>query len=887
MKDGTASTQPKTILLKDYQVPEYLPESVHLTFVLQPEATTVSSQIRMQRNPESTTVGESMTLDGQDLELISISIDGRLLAENEYEIAEESLTIHQVPARFVLAIETRTQPEKNTSLEGLYQSSGNYCTQCEAEGFRKITYYPDRPDVMSVFTVRMEANKSAFPILLSNGNLQESGELADNCHYAVWHDPHKKPAYLFALVAGDLAHIEDSFTTMSGKVVKLAIYTESHNIDQCGHAMRSLQRSMKWDEEVYGREYDLELYNIVAVDDFNMGAMENKGLNVFNSKYVLARPDTATDTDFINVEAVIGHEYFHNWSGNRVTCRDWFQLSLKEGFTVFRDQSFTGDMTSHAVKRIDDVNTLRNHQFPEDAGPLAHPIRPESYVEINNFYTATVYEKGAEVVRMIYNFLGKEAFRKGTDLYFKRHDGQAVTTEDFVKAMEDANGRDFSQFKLWYSQAGTPKLEVSDHYDADTQIYTLSVKQSRKPINGQDISSPLHIPLAIGLLTEDGREMGLQLQAESDSTVTSRVLDVTENEQSFIFSNITERPIPSLLRGFSAPVSLQYDYSNEQLAFLMAHDVDPFNRWEAGQKLMAGVILKAMKASLNGNKMVLDKTLETVVKKVLLEPADDKALEARVLTLPSETYLAELCDEVDPEAIHKARRFVKHGLAQALRSEWIQSYQNNRLMGDYNLASSAMGQRSFTNVALSYLMELEDPAVSQMCALQYEESNNMTDAIAALSAMVNTESPARERFLNMFYDRWQGENLVVDKWFQVQATSQSSDTLERVLNLQNHPAFTLKNPNRMRSLLGAFCMANPHHFHSSDGRGYQLLADTVLALNATNPQIAARLLKSIGQWRKLEPGRQQLVEVQLQRIMDTEGLSKDVFEVASKSLVKA
>lgn len=873
MKD--ASEQPQTIFLKDYQVPEYLPESVHLSFILEPEATTVRSQIRIQRNPASTTATESMTLDGQELELVAVSIDGRQLAENEYDVAEESLTIHQVPERFVLAIETRTHPEQNTSLEGLYQSSGNYCTQCEAEGFRKITFYPDRPDVMSVFTVRIEANRSDYPVLLSNGNLQETGELEDNRHYAVWHDPHKKPAYLFALVAGDLAHIEDSYTTMSGKQVQLCIYTEAHNIDQCEHAMRSLQRSMQWDEEVYGREYDLDIYNIVAVDDFNMGAMENKGLNVFNSKYVLARPDTATDTDFINVEAVIGHEYFHNWSGNRVTCRDWFQLSLKEGFTVFRDQSFTGDMTSHAVKRIDDVNTLRNHQFPEDAGPLAHPIRPESYVEINNFYTATVYEKGAEVVRMIYNLLGKEGFRKGTDLYFERHDGQAVTTEDFVQAMEDATGRDLKQFRLWYSQAGTPKLEVSDHYDAATTTYTLTVLQSRKAINGQDTSLPLHIPLAIGLLAADGREL------------VNQVLDLRENRQEFVFTEMAEAPLPSLLRGFSAPVSLHYDYSKEQLAFLMAHDGDAFNRWEAGQKLMAEVILQAMKAWRNGNKMQLDATLVEAVKQVLISPAIDKALEARVLTLPSETYLAELCEEVDPEAIHLARRFVKRRLAQALRSEWIQCYQAQRLMGDYNLASMAMGQRSLTNVALGYLMELEDPAVAQMCALQYEESNNMTDSIAALSAIVNTESPARERFLNMFYDRWQGENLVVDKWFQVQATSQSSDTLERVLNLQNHPAFTLKNPNRMRSLLGAFCMANPYHFHSKDGRGYQLLADTVLALNVTNPQIAARLLKSIGQWRKLEPVRQKLVETQLQRIMDSKGLSKDVFEVVSKSLEKA
>ncbi|MBD3610206.1 MAG: aminopeptidase N, partial [Gammaproteobacteria bacterium] len=776
------------------------------------------------------------------------------------------------PEQFELEIVTRTKTKEKTSLEGLYQSSGNFCTQCEAEGFRKITYYLDRPDVMSVFTTRIEAPKGKYPVLLSNGNPQENGEIGDSHHYAVWHDPHKKPCYLFALVAGDLAHIEDTFTTMSGREVVLRIYSEHHNIGQCDHAMRSLQRSMKWDEEVYGREYDLDIYNIVAVDDFNMGAMENKGLNVFNTKFVLAMPESATDTDFVNVEAVIGHEYFHNWSGNRVTCRDWFQLSLKEGFTVFRDQSFTADMTSHAVKRIDDVNTLRNHQFPEDAGPLSHPIRPDSYVEINNFYTATVYEKGAEVVRMLFNLLGAEAFRKGTDLYFERHDGDAATTEDFVKALEDASGRDFSQFRLWYSQAGTPKLEVSGHYDAETRRYTLQVKQSRSAVNGQDISQAMHIPLAMGLMYEDGRE------------AESRVLDITEHEQSFVFNNIDSQPIPSLLRGFSAPVTLHYDYSEDELAFLMAHDADPFNRWEAGQTLMSQVILRAMEQYRIGGEMVMSEALISAVSKVLREPGDDMALEARVLSLPSEGYLAEQCEEVDPEAIFQARQFIKLGLATSLRSEWLQTYNDSRIQGDYGLTAQEMGQRSLTNVALSYLMMLQEPAIAQMCTLQYEESNNMTDNFAALSEMVNSGQPGRERFLNMFYDRWQDENLVVDKWFTVQATARADDTLERVLQLRNHPAFNLKNPNRTRSLIGAFCMANPRHFHSADGRGYKLLADTVLELNQTNPQIAARLLKSVGQWRKLESGRRALLEAEIQRIRDSEGLSKDVYEVAAKSL---
>jgi len=883
MKDATASTTPKTIYLKDYTVPPYLVDSVYLDFHLDEEATRVRSRLQMRRNPDAG-VSVPLELDGQELELVSLKLDGQELGPEEYEIGEESLSIAQLPEAFLLEIETRIRPQDNTSLEGLYQSSGNYCTQCEAEGFRKITYYPDRPDVMSVFTTRIEADKGKYPVLLSNGNPQEGGELDGGRHYAVWHDPHRKPCYLFALVAGHLEHIEDSYTTMHGRQVSLRIYSERHNIDKCEHAMRSLQRSMQWDEQVYGREYDLDIYHIVAVDDFNMGAMENKGLNVFNTKFVLARPESATDTDFVNVEAVIGHEYFHNWSGNRVTCRDWFQLSLKEGFTVFRDQSFTADMTSKAVKRIDDVNLLRNHQFPEDAGPLSHPVRPESYVEINNFYTATVYEKGAEVVRMLYNFLGPEGFRKGTDLYFDRHDGQAVTTDDFVKAMEDATGRDFGQFGLWYSQAGTPRLEVSDDYDADSGRYTLHVKQSRKAINGQDTSLPMHIPLAVGLMQADGTEMVPQLVGGAPGGDTSLVLDVTEMEQDFVFSGLSERPVPSLLRGFSAPVILHYDYRREELAFLMARDTDPFNRWEAGQTLMTQVVLECMQAHRQGREMILDVALMGAVAQALREPSADKALEARVLALPSENYLAEQCEEVDPEAIHQARRFVKHGLAKALRSEWLQTYNANRIQGEYGLSAEEMGQRSLTNLALGYLMELEEPAVGQMCVLQYEEANNMTDQMAALSALVNTESPAKQHLLNIFYDRWQDENLVVDKWFSVQATSQAADTLERVLQLRHHPAFTLKNPNRMRALIGAFCMANPRHFHSRDGRGYQLLADTVLELNTLNPQVAARLLKSVGQWRKLEPERRQLLQTELERVKRADGLSKDVFEVVSKSL---
>jgi len=885
MKDASASTAPKTIYLKDYTVPPYLVDSVFLDFHLDEESTRVNSRLQMRRNPAATG-GAALELDGQELELLSLKIDGRELAEEEYEIGEEELVIASPPAEFELQIETRIRPQDNTSLEGLYKSSGNYCTQCEAEGFRKITYYPDRPDVMSVFTTRIEAHKGRYPVLLSNGNPRESGELDGDRHYAVWHDPHRKPSYLFALVAGHLEHIEDRYTTMSGREVTLRIYTEHHNIDKCEHAMRSVKRAMQWDEQVYGREYDLDIYQIVAVDDFNMGAMENKGLNVFNTKFVLARPESATDTDFVNVEAVIGHEYFHNWSGNRVTCRDWFQLSLKEGFTVFRDQSFTADMTSQAVKRIDDVNLLRNHQFPEDAGPLAHPVRPASYVEINNFYTATVYEKGAEVVRMLYNFLGPEGFRKGTDLYFERHDGQAVTTDDFVQAMEDATGRDFGQFRLWYSQAGTPRLEVSDDYDADTRRYTLHVKQSRRAINGQDTSRPMHIPLAMGLMAADGREIPLQPEGGGTSGA-GLVLDVTQMQQDFVFTEVPERPVPSLLRGFSAPVVLHYDYSREQLAFLMARDTDPFNRWEAGQTLMTQVVLECMEAHRQGREMLLDPALVAAVGQALREPSADKALEARVLALPSENYLAEQCQEVDPEAIHQARRFVRRGLAQALRSEWLQTYNDNRLQGEYGLSAEEMGQRSLTNLALAYLMELEEPAVGQMCVLQYEEANNMTDQMAALGALVNTESMEKQRLLNIFYDRWQDENLVVDKWFTVQATSQASDTLERVLALRNHPAFTLKNPNRMRSLIGAFCMANPRHFHSADGRGYRLLADTVLALNGLNPQVAARLLKSVGQWRKLEPARRALLQAELERVMDTEGLSKDVFEVVSKSLADA
>ncbi|GAB6039694.1 aminopeptidase N [Endothiovibrio diazotrophicus] len=878
-----AGDTPQTIHLKDYTPPPFLIEQVDLRFQLDETATKVHSTLVVRRNPAGQPVAH-LRLDGQALRLLAVALDGHDLGPNDYRLDDESLTLLDVPDAFTLEVDTEINPKGNTALEGLYLSSGNFCTQCEAEGFRRITYYLDRPDAMARFTTRVEADKARYPLLLSNGNPVASGELENGRHFVTWEDPFPKPCYLFALVAGDLALHEDTFTTMSGREVALRLYVEHRNIDQCAHAMRSLKRAMKWDEETFGREYDLDIYMIVAVSDFNMGAMENKGLNVFNAKYVLARPETATDHEYQWIEGVIGHEYFHNWSGNRVTCRDWFQLSLKEGFTVFRDQEFSADMGSRAVKRIQDVRDLRARQFPEDGGPMAHPVRPESYIEINNFYTATVYEKGAEVVRMLHTLLGGEAFRKGSDLYFERHDGQAVTVEDFVAAMERASGRDLASFRRWYSQAGTPVVSAERHYDAAAQRFTLTLRQHTPPTPGQPEKGPLVIPLAMGLIgADDGRPLPLQLEGEAAPVGDHRVLEFSAAEQTFTFVGVTQAPIPSLLRGFSAPVKLEAGYSDPELAFLMAFDGDEFNRWEAGQQLAAKVILGLVADHQAGRSLGLDETLSTAFGELLADREVDPALLAEALALPDEGYLAELMTVVDPDALFAARQHLRRTLAAAHRERLTALYRE--LSGDaFSIEGEAMGRRALKNVALGYLGELADEETVALCAAQFRRADNMTDSMAALRALSHLDRPEREVALAAFYERWQEDPLVLDKWFSLQAVSRLPGTLDEVKRLMGHPAFSIRNPNKVRSLIGAFCAANPVRFHAAAGEGYRFLADRVIELNALNPQVAARLLTPLTRWRRFDAARQGKMRDELMRIRDSGGLAKDVYEVVSKSL---
>ncbi|MBW2939631.1 aminopeptidase N [Zhongshania aquimaris] len=879
--------QPCTIFLSDYRVPEFLIDSTTLKFELGETNSIVRSVLELRRNPESDSQDAPLQLHGTELELVSLSIDGRELAPSEWSQSGEQLSIAKVPAAFSLSCETRLRPQDNTSLEGLYKSSGMFCTQCEAEGFRKITYYLDRPDVMSVFTVEIVADQSRYPVLLSNGNLVATEILADGFHKTVWQDPFPKPAYLFALVAGKLSVVEDQFITSSGRGVDLKIYVEEKDLDKCDHAMLSLKNAMRWDEEVYGREYDLDIFNIVAVDDFNMGAMENKSLNIFNTSCVLAKPETTTDAGFQRVEGVVAHEYFHNWSGNRVTCRDWFQLSLKEGFTVFRDAEFSSDMGSPTVKRVEDVTLLRTAQFAEDAGPMAHPIRPDSFIEISNFYTVTVYEKGAEVVRMIHTLLGPELFRKGSDLYFERHDGQAVTCEDFVLAMEDASGIDLRQFRNWYSQAGTPRLEVSGSYDKRAQTYTLAVKQSCPPTPGQTEKAPFHIPLAVALIGDAG-QLPLQLADAEINTEsadnTELVLSVSQPEQQFVFNNIKEEPVPSLLRGFSAPVKLDFDYSRDQLLRLMRSDSDGFCRWDASQQLGLAEIKRAISALAAGQNVSPDAEYINACRELLADTSLDAAMVALMLQLPSEAYLAEIIHPVDVQGIHQAREALRKVLAQALKGELSACYSRCESDEAYAANAEQIARRSLKNTALAYLMLLEEEQFIALAIQQFESSANMTDRLAALTYIVNSESEYKAKALQRFYQQWQHEPLVINQWFQVQAMCRLAGTLETVQGLMSHPAFDIRNPNKVRALIGAFCGQNGVNFHREDGAGYRFLADQVLVLNRSNPQIASRLLVPLTKWRKYLPAAQQLMRAELQRVLAEPELSSDVYEVVSKSL---
>ncbi|WP_275546246.1 aminopeptidase N [Pseudomonas sp. Marseille-Q0931] len=880
--------QSKTIYLKDYQVPDYLIDETHLTFELFEDHSLVHAQLVMRRNPEAGAGLPRLVLDGQQLELLHLKLDDRELGAADYTLTDSHLTLQPTQERFVVDSSVRIHPESNTALEGLYKSGKMFCTQCEAEGFRKITFYLDRPDVMSTFTTTVSAEQHAYPVLLSNGNPIASGSEEGGRHWATWEDPFKKPAYLFALVAGDLWCVEDSFTTMSKREVALRIYVEPENIDKVQHAMDSLKRSMKWDEEVYGREYDLDIFMIVAVNDFNMGAMENKGLNIFNSSCVLAKAETATDAAHQRVEAVVAHEYFHNWSGNRVTCRDWFQLSLKEGFTVFRDSEFSADTHSRTVKRIEDVAYLRTHQFAEDAGPMAHPVRPDAYMEISNFYTLTIYEKGSEVLRMIHTLLGPELFRKGSDLYFERHDGQAVTCDDFVKAMEDASGIDLTQFKRWYTQAGTPRLEVSEAYDAAAQTYSLTFRQSCPATPGQSEKLPFVIPVALGLLDAQGVELPLRLQGESAAQGTSRVLSVTEAEQTFTFGGIVEKPLPSLLRGFSAPVKLSFPYSRDQLMFLMQHDSDGFNRWEAGQQLSVQVLQELIGQHQRGEALVLDQRLVTALRTLLEDESLDQAMVAEMLSLPGEAYLTEISEVADVEAIHAAREFARKELASALFAPLWARYQANREVSKatpYVAEAAHFARRSLQNIALSYLMLSEKPEVLAACVDQFDSADNMTERLAALAVLVNSPFEVeRSQALASFAEFFKDNALVMDQWFSVQAGCPLPGGLERVHALMQHEAFTLKNPNKVRALIGAFANQNLINFHRADGAGYRFLADQVITLNALNPQIASRLLAPLTRWRKYGAVRQALMKAELERILASGELSSDVYEVVSKSL---
>ncbi|MEQ9465110.1 MAG: aminopeptidase N [Haliea sp.] len=880
--------QPQVIHRNDYQPPAFLIERTELAFDLHEDHALVSACLHLRRNPE-VEPGAALELHGQELELLSLALDGRELAPAEYQLSAERLVLANVPERFQLRSEVRIQPQDNTSLEGLYKSRAMFCTQCEAEGFRKITWYLDRPDVMAEFHVTIEADESRYPVLLSNGNPMGGQSLGNGRHRVSWHDPFPKPAYLFALVAGDLRYIEERFRTASGREVALRIYVEEKDLDKCDHAMLSLQQSMRWDEEVYGREYDLDVFNIVAVDDFNMGAMENKGLNIFNSSCVLCSPDTTTDAGFQKVQAIVAHEYFHNWSGNRVTCRDWFQLSLKEGFTVFRDAEFSADMGSRTVKRVEDVNLLRSAQFAEDAGPMAHPVRPDSFIEISNFYTVTIYEKGAEVVRMIHTLLGPERFRQGSDLYFARHDGQAVTCEDFVRAMEDASGVDLTQFRHWYSQAGTPTLGARGEYDPETRRYTLTLSQSTPPTPGQPDKAPLLIPVALGLLGSAGN-LPLQLAgSEADPETadnTHRVLVLTAEEQSFCFERVMEPPVPALLRGFSAPVRLDYAYSSADLCALMSREEDGFVRWDAAQQLALRVLDSAREQLAAGEAVVVEPLYLQACGELLANTALDPAMVAEMLRLPGESYLAELAASrggADVDAIHAARNAVRAALARNHASAFRDCYQRLASNEPYAPESGQIGARSLRNTSLDYLALAGEEGVA-LAAGQFADASNMSDRLAALQVLAHHGSPAqRDATLEWFYQDWQHDTLVMNQWLQVQAMLPAVDTLERVQRLLQHPAFDSRNPNKLRALIGAFCSANPVNFHRADGAGYHFLADRIEEIDARNPQIAARLLTPLTKWRNYR-GREQLMRAQLQRLAALPAVSRDVYEVLDKAL---
>jgi aminopeptidase N len=880
IKPVMRTEEPRPIRLKDYRPPDWLIETVDLDVSLDPTATTVRAKLALKPNGTPA----PLVLDGDELKLRSLALDGKPLPSDSFVVTPERLTIAQPPNRpFTLEIETVIDAAANTQLMGLYRAGTTYCTQCEAEGFRRITYFLDRPDVMAVYTTRIEADKKEAPILLSNGNLVAQGDVAGtNRHFAVWHDPFKKPCYLFALVGGNLARVADSFRTMSGREVTLHIYVEPGKEDRCLYAMDSLKRAMRWDEEVFGREYDLDIFMIVAVSAFNMGAMENKGLNVFNDKYVLASPATATDNDYAHIEAVIAHEYFHNWTGDRITCRDWFQLCLKEGLTVFRDEEFSADMRSRAVERISDVRALRSHQFVEDAGPLAHPVRPELYHEINNFYTTTVYDKGGEVVRMIKVLLGPDLFRKGMDLYFDRHDGEAATVEQFVQCFADVSGRDFSQFMLWYTQAGTPEVVVAPHYDARTKTYRLDITQTVPPTPGQPDKKPMVIPLALGLVGKDGGDLPLTLDG---GALPRSVVQLTASSQSFVFTGVSEPPIPSINRGFSAPIKLALPIEADDLHFLAAHDRDPFNRWQAVQSLAMSLLLDNVAAARSKISMREDGGLTAALGAILADPALEPAFIALTLAPPSEPDIArEIGRDVDPAAIFAARRQLRATIGKQLGTALANAYRQVITPGPYRPDAQSAGRRALKNVCLGLLAATEDERAIALAFAQYQSADNMTDRMAALEVLALLDRPQRAQALEDFHARYADDPLIIDKWLALQAAIPEPATLDRVRALTTHAAFSMANPNRVRSLIGSFAQVNHTQFNRIDGAGYDFVADAVLTLDPKNPQVAARLMGAFRSWRALEPQRRSRAEATLRRVAAAPALSRDVHDIVARTL---
>lgn len=879
-----------TTFLEDYTPPDFLIEAIDLHFTLDPQATEVIARCTMIRNRQSTKKKAPLSLDGEQLTLLSIKIEDRLLTEAEYKKTERQLVIFSVPDQFTLEIKTQISPQHNTALSGLYLSHHIFCTQCEAEGFRRITYFIDRPDVLTLYTTTLVANKKTYPVLLSNGNKIASHDIDEKTHQVTWHDPFKKPSYLFALVAGDLASLNDTFITRSGREIALQIFAAHGQQAQCQHAMQSLKQAMRWDEDAYGREYDLATFMIVAIDDFNMGAMENKGLNIFNAQTILADPQTATDDDYHYITQVVGHEYFHNWTGNRITCRDWFQLSLKEGLTVFREQEFSETLSSPVVERIHTVHLLRTVQFAEDAGPLAHPVQPHSYIEINNFYTATLYEKGAEIIRMMKLLIGPIRFRQAMDHYFETYDGQAVTVEALIHSVETVSKQNFSQFQRWYTQAGTPQLTVHYHYDATQHTFDLSIEQTCPPTPGQTKKQPVVIPIRMALLTNKGASLPLYLEEASESSHDApgkeRVLVLSQKKQRFRFLKVSEPVTPSLLRHFSAPVKLNIDYSAETLAFLIENENDGFNRWEAAQRLISQIILKYTESETKPLSIAINLLLNAYKHLFPTLTTDDPALLSQLLHLPSIGYFADQQTQIDIDAIYHARHSLRLQIAQTLQPLLFEVYQQAQSnVQPYQFTTALYAQRTLKNSALHALMLLDNPEVASLCLAQYQHADNMTDRLAALTALVHHQAPGHKTCLENFLHHGSHNRLIICKWLTIQASNPQPGTLEQIRLLCQHSAFDWKNPNKVRALLGTFCTENLVQFHQSSGEGYAFLKEQILRLDALNPQLAARFIKPFTRWRRFDPLRRDLMHKQLETLIKTTGLSADVYELASKTLL--